>query len=65
MSLPKGQTLRTGTRMVYATSAMWPGIYTGHNALCSCTWARKTAEAMPEVKVRHAACIIHGGASRA
>jgi hypothetical protein len=41
----------------YATSALWPGITTGHDARCSCTWARW--HGTYQVKFRDAMCVNH------
>jgi hypothetical protein len=38
---------------------MWPGITTGHDARCRCTWAYLGA--VYQVKVRDALCVTHSG----
>jgi hypothetical protein len=59
---------RTGgappSRTGYSGSRIWPGITTGLNASCSCTWA--TFDGQYQVKFRDALCITHprSGAQR-
>lgn len=64
MTRPKGQPMATSSRIPYTASRPWTGIYTDQNALCSCTWGYKDDETRPQIKFRHAACTVHGGASR-
>jgi hypothetical protein len=40
----------------YGTENMWPGIFTGFNALCTCTWA--PYQGKYQVKRRDGACLV-------
>jgi hypothetical protein len=43
----------------------WPGITTGHDARCDCTWAPR--DGVYQVKYQSAGCVVHlrtGTASR-
>jgi hypothetical protein len=47
----------------YAVHAAWPGIRTGWDARCSCTWAQRGG--VYQVKYRDAMCVNHmTGAAR-
>lgn len=42
---------------------LWPGITTGFDARCTCTWAPLAG--VYQVKVRDGLCLTHGGALEA
>ena len=51
--LPSGQ---GADRASLRSSALWPGITWGNNALCSCSWAFR---GVMQVKARNAGCLVH------
>jgi hypothetical protein len=53
-----GQHIDQATRKPYTSNPAWPGISTGHNAFCLCTWAMK--DGLYQVKNRNLACPLKG-----
>ena len=43
----------------YEANAFWPGITTGRDAWCTCTWA--WYRGVWQVKALHAICVTHCG----
>lgn len=46
-------------REIYRTSPMWPGIFWGNDARCSCSWAFR--DGVMQVKAKNGACAVHAG----
>ena len=48
-----------GVGSLSSVGDLWPGITTGFDARCTCTWAPMGG--VYQVKVRDALCLTHGG----